>query len=1517
MVYFASNKPANSKPLFTSNHSNHMKKFIAMALVMVLHYVTAQGQTPQINFTFNEANGTATALESNSGVPVPVKNNFNKPERVPGIVGNALRLDGFSTWVEGINTFNYSGSLAFETWIILESYPADDEKPYAELTPSAIVSQFDGTNGFQLGMNTFGVWWFKVNVNGTIYTVQAPNLFPLYQWVHVVVVVDTGAGNMKLFLNGSQVAITTIPAGGQINESAVPFLIGKANNDKYLAHFLVNAMNGTIDETRMYSSALTPTEVTARYNLGSTRALTLGMKSIDVPGSRFANDIQRPIFHGMPPANWTNEPHGLVKHSGKYHLFYQRTPNGPFKQQMNWGHMVSADLVNWSHMRDAMRPEIAWPSTSGTDMKGIWSGDVILNGNTAYALYTSVNHSSSFNPGISVATSTDQNLEYWNKLGPKLDKWIANDMRDPFVWNYNGTWYLIVGSAYNGYGGLAYYRSTDLINWTENGLFTNSDYNIMNASIGSEIWEMPVFENMGGNKWALIVNGIGGSAGRPRAKYWTGSYSGGQFILDSTTPKDLDLFHGLLSPTTERDYNNQLVGIGIVDERISSEGQLKNGWCHIFNLPRVMYLMPDGRTIGQKALPDLTKIRNTASLKTFSNVAVSTKTHTLAGAAGKHIEIIAQVSGTPATRYGVSFRATAARDEIVTVYYDKVQKKIYFDKTKSSTATDFGENALLEASYDEAVFGLPTKFHIFADGSAVDIFINDAAAFSNRIYPVITTSDNIELYSDGGTTTFSSVQVWNINRAVPLDASVQGITKSVSLDKTSMHLEVGLAYPLTATVIPTSAYNQRVTWTSSNAGIAKVDNTGIVTGVASGTATITARTVDGNFAATCTATVRSANTTMKIYNFENQSYGDMIMTNAGQAFTTAHISNVSTYWTNPVRNFEKQGTWHCWGFATNSDAPTGSIRTPNFVLGGNGKVTLLIGGGNDIDKEYAALVNASNDQIIARVTGKNDEMYRKVTLDGTGYTGLSCYLKVVDNSAGGWGHINIDDIQIPVRTTNVAATGITLSASSFNLTAGQTARVNPTLSPLTTTNRTIFWTSNNPAVATVGGDGFVTAVSEGVATITARTQSGNFTATCSVYVVATPYLLYDFENQSFGNLTVTGNAFVLSDISNASTYWNPARSFNKQGTYHCWSFLGAGGDSDTGTLQTPNFILGGDGRISVLVSGGYDPANLYVGLFTSAGVLVGKVYGNNDEAYQRLVIEAPAQVGTSCYVKVVDTSTGGFGHINIDDLKIPMIRTSIVSGATYKILARHSGKALDVDGSVNVLADGTNIQQWDYLGVTNQKWIVTAVTGGYYKIRSVASNKILEIDSASLSNGGQAQQWTDFNYNHQQWSITPVSGSNGYFTITNRNSSKVLDIDASSMANGAKVQQWTPGGFTHQQFQLVRVDGGDVFMAETEELEREVLPENTFDSGTAYPNPFSHSVLIPFHIQQTETVAVDIYNASGIRIHTITKELEQGNHTLEWNGQTSAGHDAGTGVYVYKVYSNGKVKTGRVLKISE
>ena len=81
---------------------------------------------------------------------------------------------------------------------------------------------------------------------------------------------------------------------------------------------------------------------------------------------------------------------------------------------------------------------------------------------------------------------------------------------------------------------------------------------------------------------------------------------------------------------------------------------------------------------------------------------------------------------------------------------------------------------------------------------------------------------------------------------------------SITLNKTSATLIENNTTQLIATVLPDNATYKQVSWRSSNSSVATVDNNGLVTAMAPGTASITATTTDGsNLSASCDVTVIS------------------------------------------------------------------------------------------------------------------------------------------------------------------------------------------------------------------------------------------------------------------------------------------------------------------------------------------------------------------------------------------------------------------------------------------------------------------------------------------------------------------------------------------------------------------------------------------------------------------------------------------------------------------------------------
>ena len=88
---------------------------------------------------------------------------------------------------------------------------------------------------------------------------------------------------------------------------------------------------------------------------------------------------------------------------------------------------------------------------------------------------------------------------------------------------------------------------------------------------------------------------------------------------------------------------------------------------------------------------------------------------------------------------------------------------------------------------------------------------------------------------------------------------------------------------------------------------------------------------------------------------------------------------------------------------------------------------------------------------------------------------------------------------ICVKAKPVPASGVSLDKTSATVKTGKTVTLTPIFNPETSTNKNVIWSTNDATVATVE-NGVVSGVKEGTATITLKTEDGNFEATCLITV---------------------------------------------------------------------------------------------------------------------------------------------------------------------------------------------------------------------------------------------------------------------------------------------------------------------------------------------------------------------------------------------------------------------------------
>ncbi|MFB9675211.1 RICIN domain-containing protein [Streptosporangium vulgare] len=137
---------------------------------------------------------------------------------------------------------------------------------------------------------------------------------------------------------------------------------------------------------------------------------------------------------------------------------------------------------------------------------------------------------------------------------------------------------------------------------------------------------------------------------------------------------------------------------------------------------------------------------------------------------------------------------------------------------------------------------------------------------------------------------------------------------------------------------------------------------------------------------------------------------------------------------------------------------------------------------------------------------------------------------------------------------------------------------------------------------------------------------------------------------------------------------------------------------------------------------------------------------------------------------------------------------------TYRINARHSGKAMDVQGaSTN---DSARVDQYTYNGNAWQQWQFQDVGSGYWRIVNRHSGKCLDVVGASTADGAELVQYTCGFGNNQHFQMV----SNGtYFQLRARHSNKCVDVPAASTADGVILKQYPCNTGTNQQWSRTAV----------------------------------------------------------------------------------------------------------------
>jgi beta-fructofuranosidase len=466
-----------------------------------------------------------------------------------------------------------------------------------------------------------------------------------------------------------------------------------------------------------------------------------------------ARDRHRPAYHFLPPANWMNDPNGLMQWQGRYHLFYQYNPNGPFWGTMHWGHAASADLVHWEHLPSALAPT---PGTADED--GCWSGCAVDDDGVPTLIYSG---NRAGQQRTCLAISHD-NLLTWQKL--PINPVVANTppdldlvcFRDPYVWREDGIWYQLVGAGIKGVGGTALlYRSADLRTWEYLHPLCTGDIHQTEPLWTGGMWECPAFFPLG-DAHVLIV-----SVWSEERLYYSiamaGTYADHHFTPETIQKLDWGDQHFYAPQTLLDDQGRRLVW-GWVQEGRSIEAQRSAGWAGVLSLPRILTLSAD-RRVRSQPVPELRALRGDHKRHILADLGPQTS-NALPDLRGDALELIAVFDPGTAEQVGLKLCCAADATEETCIYYDLARQQIVLDRRRSCRdATTHRDSQAGPCGRDASG---RVVLQIFLDHSVVEVFTPGGFCLTSRIYPTCPDSLGVDVIVRGGIAKQLALESWTL-----------------------------------------------------------------------------------------------------------------------------------------------------------------------------------------------------------------------------------------------------------------------------------------------------------------------------------------------------------------------------------------------------------------------------------------------------------------------------------------------------------------------------------------------------------------------------------------------------------------------------------------------------------------------------------------------------------------------------------------------------------------------------------
>ncbi|MBE6002017.1 MAG: hypothetical protein E7239_11695 [Sarcina sp.] len=434
----------------------------------------------------------------------------------------------------------------------------------------------------------------------------------------------------------------------------------------------------------------------------------------------------------------------------------------------------------------------------------------------------------------------------------------------------------------------------------------------------------------------------------------------------------------------------------------------------------------------------------------------------------------------------------------------------------------FKQNGIVDLTVDIDVPVLSTA--VTLDKTSVSLLAGKTAALAATVDPeqagqavtwtssdenVVTVDENGVLTAvAAGTATVTAAAADNTGASAVCEVTVTKPVSSIKLDKTSASILRGKTVTLKATVSPDDAANKAVAWSSSDKKIATVDAKGVVTGVAKGTATITAKAKDGSgVKATCKITVKQPVTKITLSKTSASILRNKTITLKATAGPSS-ANDKSVAWTTSnkkVATVDSKGVVK--GIAKGTATITATARDGSKV-----KATCKITVKQPVTKITLNKTSASilrNKTITLKATaGPSSANDKTVTWTTSNKKVATVNSKgVVKGIAKGTATITAtakDGSKVKAVckiTVRQPVTKLTINKTKLTVKKGKTATLKVTVAPSSANDKSLKWTTSNKNIATVTQKGVVKGIKTGTVTITAAARDGSGKkVTCKITV---------------------------------------------------------------------------------------------------------------------------------------------------------------------------------------------------------------------------------------------------------------------------------------------------------------------------------------------------------------------------------------------------------------------------------